>query len=278
MLIISCVTWSTLYFALCLVNPKRSYEWHIRSVTLVHSLTVTVLGAYCAFIQGPWPFTHAGGPSSPFQNFVITISLAYFLLDLSWCLYFRTEGPLMLLHHTLSITGLAVCFGLHWYGTEMVATIFGAEITNPLLQFRWFLREMNKYNTLLGDIVDVAFMFIFGFFRIFLGTILLIYYYSQETDMLGRLGGTTIYTISWLFWISIVRYGYKKYHRKYGKYRIKPYQSSQENGTVSSGASIWKCMHKNGTTADSNMNDVMKRNSKNGTIGSTDLYCGNGHI
>lgn len=52
--------WCTLYFTLCLVNYKRSYEWNVRLVTALHALTVTGLGLWCAFVQGPWPFTDAG--------------------------------------------------------------------------------------------------------------------------------------------------------------------------------------------------------------------------
>lgn len=217
-LLISCFTWSTLYFTLCILNPKRSYEWHIRTVTLIHAVLVCILGAYGAFVLGPWPFTNSGGFSTPYQHFVITISLAYFLLDLSWCIYFRTEGPVMLVHHTMSIVGLTVCFMLKYYGIEMITTLFGSEITNPLLQLRWFLRETDRYDSLLGDIVDVAFMSLFGFFRIFVGTLLLYSYFGQEgTDWLGKLAGCLIYSMGWVFWISIVQYGIKKYKRKYGK-------------------------------------------------------------
>ncbi|KAL4228638.1 hypothetical protein ACF0H5_011684 [Mactra antiquata] len=227
-LLISCFTWSTLYFSLCLINPKRSYEWHIRTVTLIHAIIVSILGVYGAFVLGPWPFNNSGGPSSAYQHFVITISLAYFLLDFSWCLYFQTEGPVMLVHHTMSIAGLTVCFVLRYYGIEMITTLFGSEITNPLLQTRWFLKETNRYNSLLGDIVDVAFMSLFGFFRIFLGTILLYMYFGQDgTDWLGKLAGCLIYSMGWVFWISIVQYGYKKYKRKYGKRKS---ETKTENG------------------------------------------------
>ena len=132
------------------------------------------------------------------------------------------SGPVMLLHHTLSIAGLTTCFALGWWGTEMVTTIFGAEITNPLLQLRWFLRETGNYKTLFGDIVDLSFMFLFGFFRIFLGSILLYNYYQQSTtDWWGRFGGTAIYSIGWIFWLSIVQYGFKKYWRRFTKKDIK---------------------------------------------------------
>ncbi|KAH3699234.1 TLC domain-containing protein 5-like [Dreissena polymorpha] len=276
-LLISVFTWSTLYFTLCLLNPRRSYEWHIRTVTVVHAVTVTILGLYSIFVVGPWPFDRMGGESNAFQQFVVTISLGYFLLDLSWCLYFQTEGPVMLLHHSLSITGLSVCFVLKMYGIEIVATIMGAELTNPLLQFRWFLRETNQYNSLLGDIVDVLFMVLFGIVRIGLGTLLLISCYMQDTtDWLTRLGGTCIYSIGWVFFISIVQYGIKKYKKKYGSGRKDHHAdgtlkangelSHETNGALGSDSFS---VHSNGNgvgTGDVQNGGIHKRHVANGTV------------
>ena len=52
--------WTTLYATLCVLNPRKSYEWHCRIVTVIHGLTVAAMSAWCGFIQGPWPFTHPG--------------------------------------------------------------------------------------------------------------------------------------------------------------------------------------------------------------------------
>ena len=52
--------WSTMYFLLCLWNPKRSFEWHIRTVTITHALLVSILGIYSVFVLGPWPFDSSG--------------------------------------------------------------------------------------------------------------------------------------------------------------------------------------------------------------------------
>jgi hypothetical protein len=53
-----------------------------------------------------------------------------------------------------------------WYGTELIACICGSEASNPFLQLRWFLRETGKYDTILGEIVDIIFMLLFGGLRI----------------------------------------------------------------------------------------------------------------
>ncbi|XP_052060043.1 TLC domain-containing protein 5-like isoform X2 [Mytilus californianus] len=211
--------WCTLYFTLCLVNYKRSYEWNVRLVTALHALTVTGLGLWCAFVQGPWPFTDAGGRSTPLQQQTICICLGYFLFDMSWCMYYQTEGPAMLIHHILSIAGLSVCAIKHWYGTELIACIIGSEASNPLLQLRWFLRETGKYETILGEIVDLAFMLLFGGLRIGVGTNLLYSYFNQDTDWLGRIGGSALYALSWLFMVNILTFACKKYTKKIKKWK-----------------------------------------------------------
>ena len=78
--------------------------------------------------------------------------------------------------------------------------------------------------------VDVAFMVLFGVFRICVGSNFLYTYYQQDTDFLGRLGGTIIYSIGWVFWLSIVQYGYKKYQRKYGSGRRKKVKARNAQG------------------------------------------------
>lgn len=85
----------------------------------------------------------------------------------------------MMAHHLLSIVGLSWCLFGGYLGTELLATIGGAEITNPLLQLRWFLRETGHYNSVLGDVVDLTFMLSFAFFRIGFGSVLLYSYFRQ---------------------------------------------------------------------------------------------------
>lgn len=52
--------WSFLYFMLRWLEPRRKPEWHCRMITVAHALLITILSAWAAFIQGPWPFTNAG--------------------------------------------------------------------------------------------------------------------------------------------------------------------------------------------------------------------------
>lgn len=134
----------------------------------------------------------------------------------------------MLLHHSLSLLGLTWTLASGKYGTEMMATLCGSEVTNPLLQLRWFLRETGHHLTALGEIVDLLFMISFFTLRIGIGSLLLYCYFQQPTDFMGRLGATLIYLIGWMFWISIFRYAVRKYSKIYKKY----YESKRDGAST----------------------------------------------
>ena len=140
----------------------------------------------------------------------------------------------MLTHHVLSIMGCSVCIVSGWYGTELIACICGSEASNPFLQLRWFLRETGKYDTILGEIVDIIFMLLFGGLRIGVGTYLLYCYYQQDTDNFGRFGGVCFYALSWLFMINIIAFGCKKYSKKFKKWqsRRKEHQVEMKSEVV----------------------------------------------
>ncbi|KFQ07975.1 Transmembrane protein 136, partial [Haliaeetus albicilla] len=92
----SLVAWLFLYTCFCYWNKHRSYEWSCRLVTLLHGVIVTCLSGYVALLDGPWPLSHAGSPNTSLQIHVLSLTLGYFIFDLGWCLYFQTEGVLML--------------------------------------------------------------------------------------------------------------------------------------------------------------------------------------
>uniref|UniRef100_H2YH13 TLC domain-containing protein n=1 Tax=Ciona savignyi TaxID=51511 RepID=H2YH13_CIOSA len=134
------ILWFTLYRTCNKVLCKRQPEYNCRIVTLFHAFVITLLSCYLTFFQGSNPYTVLGLPNTNSQVTCLTISLGYFLYDFLWCLYFRTEGPVMLMHHVVSIIFMAICLHLGISGTEVVATIFGSEITSIFLNVvRWYI-------------------------------------------------------------------------------------------------------------------------------------------
>ncbi|NXA19200.1 TM136 protein, partial [Ibidorhyncha struthersii] len=207
--------WLLLYACFCCRNKHHSHEWSCRLVTLLHGVTVTCLSGYVALLDGPWPLTHAGSPNTPLQIHVLSLTLGYFIFDLGWCLYFQTEGDLMLFHHTLSICGMIMVLGLGKSATEVNAVVFVSEITNPLLQTRWFLREMGCYHTFLGEVVDFFFVFLFLVLRIGGGALIMYAMVtSPDPSWLLKAGGLAMYIVSLGFMVEIGRFVRRKMLKK----------------------------------------------------------------
>ncbi|KAJ8388327.1 hypothetical protein AAFF_G00134810 [Aldrovandia affinis] len=216
----SLIGWVGLYGSLCYVNYQRTYEWNCRLVTLIHGILIVCVTAYIGFIDGPWPFTHPGTENTPLQVTALALSLGYFIFDMCWCVYYRTEGPVMLAHHTLSILGILLALALGESGIETCAVLFGSEITNPLLQARWFLRKVGRYDTLLGDAVDLIFVLLFAGVRIGVGGHML---YCELTSPRPSLavkgGGIAIYGLSCVFMVDIGRFACRKSAGKFRRWQ-----------------------------------------------------------
>ncbi|TNN01857.1 TLC domain-containing protein 5a [Takifugu flavidus] len=209
--VLSLSFWASLYCFLCGVNGSRSYEWNCRLVTLLHGILAVCITAYIGYVDGPWPFSYPGTKNTPLQISALVLSLGYFVFDMAWCVYFRTEGAVMLAHHTMSILGILLTLWLGESGIEGCAVLFGSEITNPLLQTRWFLKQTGKYGTRLGDAVDALFVLLFVAMRIFVGgTMLYCELVSPRPRFFIKCGGVAMYALSWVFLVDIVRFAMRK--------------------------------------------------------------------
>ncbi|XP_053188149.1 TLC domain-containing protein 5 [Scomber japonicus] len=218
--IFSVIGWLCLYKLFGCIFSKRGPEWNCRLVTFSHGVIIVLLTGYVTFIDGPWPLTHAGTDNTELQTFALAVCLGYFLFDLGWCVCYRTEGPVMMAHHAASIMGILLALSMGVSGCETCGVIFGSELTNPLLQTRWFLRQVGLYDSLLGDAVDLLFIFLFATVRVGVGTAM---FYceitSPRTTLIMKIGGVVMYVLAWVFMVDIARFGYKKSRGKYKKWQ-----------------------------------------------------------
>ncbi|KAA0716480.1 Transmembrane protein 136 [Triplophysa tibetana] len=216
----SLIGWLFVYVLLCILNTERDNEWNCRLVTLLHGVLIVCLTAYIAFIAGPWPFTHPGTENTSLQILALVLSLGYFLFDMAWCMFFRTEGLVMLAHHIISILGMLLALGLGESGVETCGVLLGSEITNPLLQARWFLKRKGRYDSLAGDVVDLLFIVLFALVRIGVGgRMLYCELTSPKPSMIMKVGGMTFYMLSWIFMMDIARFACRKARTKYSRWK-----------------------------------------------------------
>ncbi|EDO39371.1 predicted protein [Nematostella vectensis] len=205
--LLSCLCiWISLYAIISIINTNRSPEWNCRLVTIIHAIVSTALSYWCAFRTGPWPFDTFGEASTQFQTLIATITLGYFLFDFTWCLYMGTEGLNMLAHHMISVYSLSYIVINGYSGSEIVATIFGSEMTNPFLQMRWFLRETGNYELRIAYINDLVFLTLFLFLRLGPGTSVLYWTLkSSKPALVVKAGGIGLYLVGvvWSFYIML---------------------------------------------------------------------------
>ncbi|XP_058050649.1 TLC domain-containing protein 5 [Ahaetulla prasina] len=211
----STLAWLFLYWGFWYQNRHRGAEWSCRMVTFLHGLMVTFLSGYIVFIDGPWPLTHTGHPNTPLQEFVLCLSMGYFIFDFCWCLLLDSEGDLMLYHHLLSMSGMSLVLDTGKSGPEICAIIFVSEITNPFLQMRWFLRDSGGYHSFVGDVVDALFVALFLGLRI-VGGAWIMHSVMRSPKTYGTLKGgiLAMYGVSFLFLMEIFSFARRKISKK----------------------------------------------------------------
>lgn len=204
--------WAALYYHLCIFNSHRSREWNCRVLTVVHAVVSTFLSYWSGFQTGPWPFDAFGGPNTPLHVLIGTITLGYFVFDFVWCVCHRTEGLDMLFHHCISILSIVFVLGTGHSGPELMATIFGSEISNPFLQMRWFMRETGRYQTVLAKVNDAIFMVLFIFVRLGPGSFLCYgALTSAKPSIVIKTGGLALYLVGWIWAFLILRFARKRF-------------------------------------------------------------------
>jgi len=151
---------------------------------------------------------------------MMNVSLAFDVICscVTWSLpslvLFVCKGAVMIFHHLLSISGNGFVLYRGTNGTELMATLFGSEITNPVLQLRWFLRYtgVSVHTPTVAVAVDFCFLMLFTVMRIGIGSFLLYCYLRHpRPDWVARFASLIIYGLGWVFWYSIMCYAIRKY-------------------------------------------------------------------
>ncbi|EDQ91060.1 uncharacterized protein MONBRDRAFT_23965 [Monosiga brevicollis MX1] len=203
--------WAALYGCLCLLMPKECPDWVIRIHSNLHCAVILLLAGRCIFVvdeRHPLSAARLNEANTPLQNLTMVISAGYFLFDLVWCLVYMGKDYTMLGHHVSSAAGLVASLLLGKSGYEAVAVLAGAEITNPFLSVRWFLRHLKAYDTPFACLNDTVFALTFAFVRV------MAYHYfitGIDAHLVMKLGGLFLYLLS-VVWCVLI---FQVYARRY---------------------------------------------------------------
>lgn len=205
--------WAITYYAIRFTFSNKSPEWCIRVVALFHGLGAVIRGIpECVTDNGDWIFECSEDDTTRSQMLVMIISLGYFIFDLGWCLAYESETNLMIFHHCYSCVALYRVLISEVAGGQTACGLAAMEMTNPLLQLRWFLRSEGYYNTPIFKGVELTFIFLFFIVRIIFGTYFFGLILSNSSNTYEqKLFGALMYILSWVFFANIVKFIYLKY-------------------------------------------------------------------
>lgn len=199
------------YIALRRLFKKRDPEYSSRLVAFFHGLVTAFFGInQCFYIDTP--FYHPEWRTTYLQTLILVFSAGYFIHDLIWCLQYAREDKLMIVHHIYTVIFLIRILFKKVSGAQTTCGLGAMELTNPLLQARWFIRSEGLYPSLLFLTTETVFLMSYVFVRIILGTYvmsIIIKHPKNDTDFI--ISSIIIYVISWIFFINIIKYVVNKY-------------------------------------------------------------------
>jgi len=203
------------YVAVYKVLRKKvgiSPEHNCRILTLIHGL----LACWAALKYVVLPSIRQNDIIIP-SNLILTHSMGYFMFDLIWCLV-HGETWVMLFHHFLTV------IGLFYYSFKISKQFFIVyalgltEVTNPILQIRWFLKHHGMREGILFKIVEAILIILFFIIRV-----VVLSYYMYESwfnEALGMNGDDLAFvTLGCLtgYALSIQMFNYVVYQLKKSK-------------------------------------------------------------
>ncbi|KOB66642.1 Uncharacterized protein OBRU01_16518 [Operophtera brumata] len=157
--LVSFLFWSGLYLQSAVAWPQRSPEWCSRLVTLLHGSVAALVGLMQCDVTNLSPCTLTMKVTACHYALMVW-SWGYFAFDLLWCLVYWSESVLMLCHHSSALAAITIYMQKDYTGCTFACTLALMEITNPLLQTRWLLFDLDeKLISIMFYIVSMAFVY-----------------------------------------------------------------------------------------------------------------------
>lgn len=205
--IITCTgIWVSSYKILRILLPEKNLEYCSRIVSLIHALIATAFGIPNCFSINNNLYEWEAGSNLNEDSCLLVASLSYFLYDIIICIYDPNETNLMVLHHIFSVFTLEYVLLNSFAGLQATCNLGLMEITNPLLQLRWFIREQGYYPSLLHSFTEFSFFISFVIVRVFWGTYYLYNLYLHEQPKAILVLFSSLYVVSLIFVLLMIKY------------------------------------------------------------------------
>lgn len=213
---ISSILWTTLYKLVRDSCSDKSPEWCNRIVTLIHGLLISITGLQYCVDESEWVFSYPEEDTTPKQQLILLTSLGFFSYNLLWCLVHEKDTKLILCHHIYTCVALYRILVSQVNGATACCGLGIMEFTNPLQQWRWFLRAEGYNHSPVFLVIEIMFILLFSVLRIIVGTYICVYgigFYPYNWEF--KIIMTILYILSWFFFVKIMSFAYIKYLLKF---------------------------------------------------------------
>ncbi|KAI4316854.1 hypothetical protein L6164_024794 [Bauhinia variegata] len=198
------VSWTTAFLITRRLFPKRSFEFCNRIVSTMHA-TLAVILASLSVQDWSCPVCPLASTSSRLQMQILAVSLSYLIYDLVCCLFDQRVNLDNIIHHSVSVVGIAAGLYYQKCGSEMVATLWVTEMSSPFLHSRELLKELGTRDTALNLAVDIIFAAIFAFARMLAGPYLTYVTLTANNPLLIKAMALGLQLISVFWFYKILR-------------------------------------------------------------------------
>lgn len=148
-------------------DPAKVWDIHSRVNSLVHGVIQIILSfIFLLNYKSDLEFQN-----QKFVMKIVCVSTGYFVYDLALAIIYKKNDFNLTIHH---ITGFAGLFLSGMMANGEFYTMLGlfiAEITNPFMNIKYFLKFYNLRHTKLYELIDISYLISYIFFRGIIGTI-----------------------------------------------------------------------------------------------------------
>ncbi|XP_052754723.1 TLC domain-containing protein 5-like [Galleria mellonella] len=217
--LVSFLFWSSLYLWCSIRAPGQSPEWRSRAVTLLHGTVATIIGLSQCGVRSLTPCQLAMKITAGHYALMVW-SWGYFAFDLLWCLVYMNENSLILFHHASALIAITLYMQKDYTGCTFACTLALLEVTNPLLQIRWFLKHEGYDKTIIYIVVEALYLIMFLAARGVFGTYIIYKILQSDIfDLDEKFMSVVFYIVSIAFIYDIFGYVLYKYKNKIDEFK-----------------------------------------------------------
>ncbi|XP_010461469.1 PREDICTED: transmembrane protein 136-like [Camelina sativa] len=211
------ISWGLAFVLTRRIFSSYSFNFSNRLLSTAHA-TIAVTLATLSVQDWSCPVCPRASKPSLKQMDVMAFSLSYMIYDLICCQFDKVISIDNAVHHFVSILGFIAGLAYQKSGSEIIATLWIAEISSPFFHLREILKEIGYRDTSLNLAADVCFASIFTLARIVCGPFLVYVSLSADNPIFIKAMGSGLQLVS-IFW----------FYKIFGMMRYKLFKKPKSN-------------------------------------------------